>query len=487
MINLIYFQDIQLKLKIMKTLIRILLPLQLFYLFMLSSTVSAQCDNPFIVNLGNDTTLCEGSALYLDAGLGSTYVWNDGSSSSTLLVTEPGTYFVTVTNTCDSVSSDTIQIILVELPVINFEMPESDYFCKGDVINVMAEVVDPTGTIVYEWTKPNSNDATVAIDTSGVYSVTATDEFGCNNTKEVELDFQYPNEEERILLVTYDPEEDRNIIIYSRTPDKRTMEYEIYNGATTADRMTTKNYSSQNLTIDFETDPHLISTFYNIMIKDSCENQSRFETSKAHKSMLLRTSEDQDGNSFLQWSNYQGFNFEYYYILRSSNAGELALLDSVINEQYENYTYTDTEVEPGITYYYQIRIKTPEIIYLEDATRKKAGSGPWVHSLSNLEDNKLKTGIHNTNIFNGAVKVYPNPFNNNFSLSYSLVKKESVVVSIFNSSGQKVFETVNENQTAGEHIFQFNEGLFKSQSLIYFLQLRVGNAEFTQTILSIKK
>lgn len=52
-----------------------------------------------------DTTLCEGETLLLDvATAGGTYLWHNGSVSSTFEVTKPGTYWVQVSDGCNSVS-----------------------------------------------------------------------------------------------------------------------------------------------------------------------------------------------------------------------------------------------------------------------------------------------------------------------------------------------------------------------------------------------
>ena len=49
------------------------------------------------VEIGNDTTLCQGQTLLLDAGIGyDSYLWNNGSTGTTLNVNSPGTYSVTV-------------------------------------------------------------------------------------------------------------------------------------------------------------------------------------------------------------------------------------------------------------------------------------------------------------------------------------------------------------------------------------------------------
>lgn len=51
-----------------------------------------------VLNLGNDTTLCEGQTLTLDAGDNLIlFEWQDGSTNRTFEVTEAGTYYVTAT------------------------------------------------------------------------------------------------------------------------------------------------------------------------------------------------------------------------------------------------------------------------------------------------------------------------------------------------------------------------------------------------------
>ena len=64
------------------------------------------------VNLGVDTTICEGKTILLDAGNpGSSYEWNTGTISRTLLVTEPGIYSIKATN---GMCSDKDEIIVDE-------------------------------------------------------------------------------------------------------------------------------------------------------------------------------------------------------------------------------------------------------------------------------------------------------------------------------------------------------------------------------------
>ncbi len=65
-----------------------------------------------VVDLGNDTTLCYGDSLILDAGYSNiSYLWNTGDTTQTIAVTDSGSYFVFVTdpNGCQNYS-DTINV-----------------------------------------------------------------------------------------------------------------------------------------------------------------------------------------------------------------------------------------------------------------------------------------------------------------------------------------------------------------------------------------
>src|SRR6185436_7479019 len=52
-----------------------------------------------LIALGNDTTVCIGDTLMLNAGnAGATYSWSNGSNSQIIAVIDSGTYSVTVNN-----------------------------------------------------------------------------------------------------------------------------------------------------------------------------------------------------------------------------------------------------------------------------------------------------------------------------------------------------------------------------------------------------
>lgn len=68
--------------------------------------------------LGNDTTICLGQTLTLDASTSnSDYLWNDNSTDSTLTVNEAGAYAVTATNRCGALS-DQIEVLFHDCQIV---------------------------------------------------------------------------------------------------------------------------------------------------------------------------------------------------------------------------------------------------------------------------------------------------------------------------------------------------------------------------------
>ncbi|MBN2613007.1 MAG: T9SS type B sorting domain-containing protein [Bacteroidales bacterium] len=99
-------------------------------------------DNP-VISLGNDTTLMPGTQIELSPGEGfDDYSWSTGDNTSSLFVSNPGEYYVTVTDTngCNATARITVTIAL-HIP--NFFTP------NGDGINDRWE-------IAYFQTNPNA-------------------------------------------------------------------------------------------------------------------------------------------------------------------------------------------------------------------------------------------------------------------------------------------------------------------------------------------
>lgn len=138
-----------------------------------------------VVNLGNDTTICSGNPLTLDAGAGfDSYNWSTGASTQTIQVSSSGTYSVTVTaGVCNA--TDNIQVTVINTPVV--ELGPNQNICQGQT--VILDAGNPGAS--YNWST-NENTQTITVGTSGTYSVTVTNGGLCSATDQVTITV-YPN------------------------------------------------------------------------------------------------------------------------------------------------------------------------------------------------------------------------------------------------------------------------------------------------------
>ncbi len=157
--------------------------------------------NPLpVVNLGADTSACEGETVILDAGAGYIYEWSDGSTNQKLYVTETGIYTVTVTDIC-GFARDTIEIIINPLPAVDLG-PDTSMYSDSTLI---LEANNPGAN--YIWSTGETTQ-TIIVTEQGTYSVTVTDNNGCSNTAEIKITVKEPEKPEIIIYNVFTPNDD---------------------------------------------------------------------------------------------------------------------------------------------------------------------------------------------------------------------------------------------------------------------------------------
>jgi hypothetical protein len=134
--------------------------------------------NP-LVNLGPNDTVC-GSTV-LNPGTYSTYAWNTGSQWPTLNVTSSGTYSVTVTNQYGCTDRDSITVTVGTAPAPN--LGPNQTVCIGTAVTL-----NPGSYLTYAWST-GATSPTISPSSSGIYSVTVADVYGCTGTDTVNVTF----------------------------------------------------------------------------------------------------------------------------------------------------------------------------------------------------------------------------------------------------------------------------------------------------------
>ena len=148
--------------------------------------------------IDNGLALCEGETITLDAGENpdANYEWYlngvllPNETSSTLLVTQPGTYTVIISyNSSDCVVTD--EIVIEFKPAPSFSLGDDQFLCDNNtaVLNATIDNPDDFTTVTYKWFLngteiPGETNPTYTATVSGVYMAEVTGD-DCIITDEV--------------------------------------------------------------------------------------------------------------------------------------------------------------------------------------------------------------------------------------------------------------------------------------------------------------
>ena len=145
---------------------------------------------------GNDTQVCPGGTVTLDAGASDgtppyTYLWSTGATSSSISVAPAvsTTYSVTVTDGNGNTATDDVTVSIASTPTANAGADKQIYIGYGATcVSLNGSATGGTSPYTYAW----SNGSTSAIPsvcpaTSTTYTLTVTDANGCASTDAVEV------------------------------------------------------------------------------------------------------------------------------------------------------------------------------------------------------------------------------------------------------------------------------------------------------------
>jgi hypothetical protein len=139
-----------------------------------------------VAALGNDTSICEGSNIILNAGnAGYSYLWNTGAITQTINISDSGTYTVTVTTPYNCVNTEDRHIAFLPSPRIEgFNFIPLFYQELG---KVKFSPLNPTDVNTYDWDFGDGSIHSTQMNPvhvymgSGQYIVTLKVFNGCSN------------------------------------------------------------------------------------------------------------------------------------------------------------------------------------------------------------------------------------------------------------------------------------------------------------------
>ena len=156
----------------------------------LKDSVFVKVNKP-VVDLGNDTTICNNKTFVLDAGKRfAHYLWSTRDTVSRITPVKSNTYSVNVVDSFGCKASDAITLKMIEPPVLKFNGLDT-LVCgkKSDILNVTTN----SGSLTYQRLSDGElfTAAEISVPDYGHYQfeVKATDQFSCYADSVVKITF----------------------------------------------------------------------------------------------------------------------------------------------------------------------------------------------------------------------------------------------------------------------------------------------------------
>lgn len=148
-----------------------------------SDTIIIGSQAPPVINLGNDSIICDNGIVSLSPGTGFlSYLWQDNSTFNTFNATGSGSYHVTVNDGLCTVS-DTIQLDYFN--TLNFDLGIDTTLCPGEEL-----ILSPGNYNSYLWQDYSSN-STFTVNSSGTYHV-LVNQNQCERSDTIHVDYLSP-------------------------------------------------------------------------------------------------------------------------------------------------------------------------------------------------------------------------------------------------------------------------------------------------------
>ena len=140
------------------------------------SLTSPPCNLTATATAGGPTSFCSGGSVTLSSNTGNSYsyLWSNGATTSSIVASGSGSYYVTINHGNCSAVSNVIVVTVYPNPVAEISADGPTSFCDGGSVTLTSS----PGS-AYLWSN-GSTDQSINETEGGDYSVTVTNEYGCS-------------------------------------------------------------------------------------------------------------------------------------------------------------------------------------------------------------------------------------------------------------------------------------------------------------------
>jgi hypothetical protein len=440
-----------------------------------------------VISFNTVAPFCAGGFTVISmTGSFSSYLWSDNTSGSSLTVNTPGNYSVTVTDANGCSSKDSVDAIMNNLPVVTLGADTT--VCDGSPVTFTANTTYPV--VSYIWSNNTSGNA-INVNAAGQYDVTVTDSNNCSANDVVNL-FTNP-----LPVVTIGNDTticDGNIVTFDA-------------GAGFASYLWSDNTSGQSINAT-------ASGNYSVTVTDinNCSNMASADLIVLALPQVFLGSDITvcpevvvnldagPGFAGYVWSTSDttravNVKDEGVYSVTVTGANGCTNVDSVelFNHPLVSSAFTATPVAgakydftatgAGDVYFWDFGDGNTSS--LQNPTHQYNANGNFtvklkVFSLFGCIDSSSQLlNINNLSAAdiikqNFSFIAYPNPFNSESTLRYTLPSDANVNIEVYDVMGRNVLEVANGKQSAGTHEYSLGAENFTNGAGIYYVRLVVN-------------
>ena len=189
------------------------------------------------------------------------------------------------------------------------------------------------------------------------------------------------------------------------------------------------------------------------------------------------------GTYTVEGSNYT-CNVEGTYSTHVDGAGVILLPGDVSFPALRVRTTEGTAKFERVKYlWYAQDVRLPLFVILEDYSIAADGTRKLLSAQTFLNTQaKSPTGIKSLDINAIACQVFPNPFQNELQITYSVMEKALVTVELYSSSGSKLATLVANELQSGTQTLTQDVSKYTQQGGVYLLKITIGDKTYAEKL-----
>jgi len=373
-------------------------------------------------------------------------------------LSDEASYSCIIRNSYGSVKTNTVLLIVKTRPTI-LSQPGDSWLIEDESTDLQT-FASGAPPLAYQWFK---DDSAIVEATSLKYTISNPDNSNegvyypcvsnaCGITKGEKFSmFLAP----QICMVTVSIITGNNLVVWEKNSSAQIAAYNVYRESAYAgiyDKLTTIDADDYSIFIDTTANPTIQAYFYKITATDSSGNETPLDLCKTHKTVhLLVTTNPETKSTQLDWDRYIGFEYGTYIIFRSETGTGFEDI-----HQMASSSSTWADQTPGMsTAYYRVAALRPiPCIPTGNLKGLKGESGPYSHSMSNVENRLQSTDIESFSVSKDGLLIFPNPFSERATLQFPNPDNQEYRVIVRDLSGKAVM-MIN-NITSNQVILERN-------------------------------